>query len=80
MSSNRFDPNKPKKKTRPVTLPSGRLRLLTKPSLIGSPPVTKTIGMVLVAAFAANAEGVFPTITSTDRAMSSADSAGSRSL
>ena len=37
----------------PVILPSGRLRLFTKPSCTGSSPVTKTIGIVLVAALAA---------------------------
>ena len=42
----------------PVTLPPGRLRLATRPSRTGSPPVSKTIGMVVVAAFAASAAGV----------------------
>src|SRR5262249_10301341 len=42
----------------PVTLPPGRFRLATKPSLIGSSPIVKTIGMVVVAAFAASAAGV----------------------
>ena len=37
----------------PVTLPPGRLRLGTRPSWTGSPPVSKTIGIVVVAAFAA---------------------------
>ena len=36
-----------------------------KPSLTGSPPTTKTIGIVAVAALAASAGGVFPTITAT---------------
>jgi hypothetical protein len=39
------------------------LRLATRPSLTGLPPVAKTIGTVLVAALAASAEGVLPTIT-----------------
>ena len=39
----------------PVTLPPGRLKLATRPSRIGSPPISKTIGMVVVAAFAASA-------------------------
>ena len=42
----------------PVMLPPGRLRLGTRPSWTGSPPVSKTIGMVVVAAFAASAAGV----------------------
>ena len=41
-----------------MTLPPGRLRLATRPSWTGSPPVSKTIGMVVVAAFAASAAGV----------------------
>ena len=45
-------------KLTPVTLPPGRLRLATRPSLTGSPPVAKTIGIVVVAALAASAEGV----------------------
>src|SRR5262249_38422967 len=42
----------------PVTLPLGLFRLVTRPSWTGSPPVSKTIGMVKVAAFAASAAGV----------------------
>ena len=52
-SSSRFVPNSPPKKTTPVTLPPGRLRLATTPSLTGSPPVANTIGTVFVAALAA---------------------------
>jgi hypothetical protein len=37
------------KKTTPVTLPVGRLRLATRPSLTRSPPLVKTIGTVAVA-------------------------------
>ena len=44
-------------KLTPVTLPPGRLRLATRPSLTGSPPVAKTIGTVVVAALAASAAG-----------------------
>ena len=44
------------KKLTPVTLAPGRLRLATRPMPTGSPPVVKTIGIVLVAALAANAE------------------------
>jgi len=42
----------------PVTLPLGRLRLVTRPRLIGSPAVSNTIGIVEVAALAASAAGV----------------------
>jgi len=42
----------------PVMLPPGRLRLATRPSWIGSEPISNTIGMVVVAAFAATAAGV----------------------
>ena len=54
-SSSRFAPSSPVKKLTPVTLPPGRLRLATRPSLTGSPPVAKTIGTVVVAALAASA-------------------------
>ena len=62
-----------------MALPPGRLRLVTRPSKIGSTPLPKTIGMVDVAAFAASAVGL-PNATNTDafRATSSAASAGSR--
>ena len=46
----------------PVTLPPGRLRLATRPSLTGSSPVAKTIGIVVVAALAASAAGVLPPV------------------
>ena len=62
-----FAPSSAEMKLTPVTLPPGRLRLATRPSLTGSPPVTKTIGTVVVAALAARAEGVLPTITATCR-------------
>ena len=41
----------------PVRLPPGRARLATSPSLTGSPPCLKTIGIVEVALFAASAAG-----------------------
>ena len=41
-----------------MTLPPGRLRLLTSPVATGSPPIANTIGIVVVAAFAASAAGV----------------------
>ena len=37
-------------------LPLGRERLVDKPSSTGSLPITKTMGIVVVAAFAANAD------------------------
>jgi hypothetical protein len=50
----------------PVTLPPGRLRLATMSALIGSEPVSNTIGIVAVAALAARAAGVAPAmITAT---------------
>jgi hypothetical protein len=44
----------------PVILPPGRLKLATRPSLTGSSPVRKTIGMVAVAALAARADAEVP--------------------
>ena len=38
----------------PVTFAPGRLRLATRPNATGSAPVAKTMGMVVVAAFAAS--------------------------
>ena len=43
-----------------VTLLPGRLRLATSPTSTGSLPVMKTIGIVAVAALAANAGGLPP--------------------
>ena len=43
------------KKLMPVALPPGRARLATRPSLTGSSPTPKTIGIVVVAALAASA-------------------------
>ena len=63
----------------PVILPPGRLRLATSPALTGSSPLLKTIGMVVVAALATSAAGVFATMTETPRSSSSAASAGRRS-
>jgi hypothetical protein len=52
----------------PVTFAPGRLRLATRPKVTGSVPVAKTMGMVVVAAFAARA-AVAPSakITATRR-------------
>src|SRR5215472_7197869 len=64
----------------PVTLPPGRFRLATSPSLTGSVPSVNTIGIVAVAAFAASAAtGETVPITATCRRTSSAANAGSRS-
>src|SRR5215472_17101407 len=64
----------------PVTLPPGRFRLATSPSLTGSVPSVNTIGIVAVAALAASAAtGVTVPITATCRRTSSAANAGSRS-
>src|SRR5436853_1946933 len=41
----------------PREVAAGRARLVTRPSLTGSPPCRKTIGIVEVALFAASAEG-----------------------
>ena len=63
----------------PVTLPLGRLRLATRPSWTGSPRL-KMIGIVMVAALAANAIGAPPTakITLTCRRTRSATKSGAR--
>src|SRR5262249_12730738 len=44
----------------PVRLPPGRLRLVTRPAWTGSMPVSRTIGIVVVGAFAASAQGPSP--------------------
>ena len=62
-----------------MALPPGRLKLATRPSFTGSPPVTKTMGIVVVAALAASAERVFPKIRATWRRTRSAARAGNRS-
>ena len=54
-SSSRFAASSPRQKLMPVRLPPGRARLATRPSLTGSSPTLKTIGIVVVAALAANA-------------------------
>src|SRR5262249_44189807 len=65
----------------PVRLPPGRLRLATRPVRIGSIPPSKTIGMVVVTAFAATAAGLLvATITATFRRTKSASNPGKRSL
>jgi hypothetical protein len=54
-SPTRLVPSSPLMELTPVTLPPGRLRLATRPVCTGSPPPLKTIGMVVVADFAAAA-------------------------
>ena len=68
-SSSRFAVNSAMKKLIPVMLPPGRARLATRPSLTGSALTVKTMGIVVVAALAANAEAGEPpaTITATCR-------------
>ena len=69
------------KKSCPVTLPPGRARLATRPKATGSPGVTITIGMAVVAPLAANAGGPpVTTIRSTLRRTRSAASSGRRSF
>ena len=46
-SSSRFAPRVVTRKLTPVTLRSGRLRLVTKPSCTASPPVMNTMGFVV---------------------------------
>src|SRR5262249_24206081 len=58
----------------PVRLPPGRLRLATRPHWTGSMSVKKTIGMVVVAVFAASVAATTPfeNITLTLRRTNSA--------
>jgi hypothetical protein len=51
----RLATSSPVKKLMPVALPFGRPMLATRPSLTGSSPTLKTIGIVEVAALAARA-------------------------
>ena len=72
-------PSSGDKPERPVTFPPGRARLATTPAATGSVEVAITMGIVLVAFFAAN--GVGPpetTIRSTLRRTRSAARSGSR--
>ena len=57
-SSSRFGPSSTLNVVTPVTLPPGRFEAGDKSVPTGSPPVAKTIGIVVVAALAASAEGV----------------------
>ena len=78
-SPRRFGCRGPDAKLTPVMLRPGRLRLVTRPVAIGSPPLTNTIGMVEVAALAARTVIFVPKITATCRCTRSAANAGSRS-
>src|SRR6516225_7361530 len=80
--SSRFAANSIEKTLIPVRLPPGRARLATRPSLTGSSPARKTMGIVVVAALAANAGETPPivAITATCRRANSVASAGSRSI
>src|SRR5262245_22136359 len=80
MSSSRFATNSADKKLMPVMFPPGRARLATRPSLTGSSARMKTMGIVVVAALAANAPFESVAITATCRRTSSVASAGSRSI
>jgi hypothetical protein len=64
-----------------VRLPSGLLRLVTYPAATGSSDVTNTIGILVVAALAARADGAPPDVanTVTPRRTRSAANSGSRS-
>ena len=55
-----------------MTLPPGRLKLVTRPAITGSPVLTKTIGISVVDALATGAVGVFAAITATLRRTRSA--------
>jgi predicted RNase H-like nuclease len=67
------------KRLMPVTLPFGRLRLVTTPLRTGSSTAVNTMGIVELAALAANAEGAPPAaaMTATLSATSSSASIGS---
>src|SRR5438034_1000793 len=69
------------RKVEAVTLPPGRARLATRPTLTGSPTPTTTTGMVMVAFLAARAAGVpqAASSTSTLPRTRSAASSGNRS-
>ena len=57
-TSSRFGASSTFNVVTPVRLPPGRLRLATRPTSTGSVPSMKTIGIVVVAAFAASAAEV----------------------
>jgi hypothetical protein len=55
-TSSSFGPTSTFKLVTPVRLPPGRFKLATSPTSTGSTATLKTMGIVVVAAFAANAE------------------------
>src|SRR5262245_64173839 len=57
-NSTSFGPTSTLKRVAPVTLPPGRFRLATNPICTGSAIVVKTMGIELVAFFAARTEDV----------------------
>src|SRR5262249_561548 len=66
---------------RPVRLPPGRARLATRPVATGSPGSAKTIGIIVVACFAAKIDWVpYVTITSPLGRTNSAGISAARSL
>ncbi len=79
-NSSRFQSSPTVRKLTPVALPFGFARLLTRPSLTGSSATLNTIGIIEVAALAASAAGMPPTviITATRRPTNSAAIDGSR--
>src|SRR5262245_14526168 len=80
-NSNRFDASSELKMLIPVKLPLDRERLVTKPSCTGSLPTRKTIGIVVVAAFAANDDGgPEVTIAATERRTRSTANDDNRSI
>src|SRR4029453_11523663 len=78
-NSRRFSTSWAPRKLTPLTLPPGRLRLATKPSLTGSLAVLNTMGMVAVDALAKIAAQLLPPVskTVTGRLTSSTAIAGS---
>src|SRR5262249_5724583 len=62
----RFAPRSAPSSVKPVMFPPGRLKLATKPICTGSAAFEKTIGIVAVADFAANAEAGLPTAAMSD--------------
>src|SRR5262249_37170610 len=63
-SASALAPSSPWYALKPVRLPPGRLRLVTSPSCTGSAAAMDTIGMLVVAAFAARV-GITPAATIT---------------
>jgi hypothetical protein len=78
-SSNRFAVSSPLTMLTPVRLLPGRARLVTRPVRTGSSATINTMGMLVVAAFAGRAAGLFAAITATRRRTNSAANSGSRS-